>query len=351
MPSLCSPFRQRWPWIGPDLQTLRDTLRPPRLGPDTATALPVQVGDGELLVLRDPPLGAAAGIGGQVVLVHGLGGSAGGGGVRRLGRCLQQAGFGVWRLNLRGAGPGRPLAAGTYAAACNADLLPVLAEARRQAGGLPLLGVGLSLGGAVLLNAALAEPGVLDGLVAVSSPLDLAACAQRFDRPRNWLYQRWLLRGLIRQTLADPFGLNAAEREALAGPARPRSIRAFDAAITAPRWGYADVDAYYAQASALTRLRAGAAPLPPALLLHALDDPWVPAAAAQQLADDPPPGLEVLLSAHGGHNGFHSVADRAVADRAVADGAGSAIGSWADRRTVDWLCTLQAGAVGAGQRL
>ncbi|MGL6135472.1 MAG: alpha/beta hydrolase, partial [Prochlorococcaceae cyanobacterium] len=146
MPPLCSPFRQRWPWIGPDLQTLRDTLRPPRLGPDTATALQVPVGDGELLVLCDPPLGAAAGagIGGLVVLVHGLGGSAGGGGLRRLGLCLQAAGFDVWRLNLRGAGPGRPLAAGTYAAACNADLLPVLAEARRQAGGLPLLGVGLS---------------------------------------------------------------------------------------------------------------------------------------------------------------------------------------------------------------
>ena len=323
-----SPFRQRWPWIGPDLQTLRDTLLPPWLGPDRGEPLPLTVAAGEqLLALRDPCLAPT----GLVVLVHGLSGSAGSRGVRRLARCLQRAGLAVWRLNLRGAGAGRPLAPGTYAAACNADLLPVLAAARRQAGALPLLGVGVSLGGAALLNALLAAPDALDGLVTVSSPLDLAACAERIDHPRNRLYQRWLLRGLIRQTLADPFGLSAAEREALGGPGRPRSIRAFDAVITAPRWGYADEDAYYRQASALPRLRAGA-PLPPLLLLHALDDPWVPADATRQLAADPPAGLEVLLSPHGGHNGVHGADDRRHGDLAA---------SWADRQATAWLCRLQ----------
>ncbi|MGB5135521.1 MAG: alpha/beta hydrolase, partial [Prochlorococcaceae cyanobacterium] len=74
------PFRQRWPWIGPDLQTLRDTLRPPRLGPDRGEPLEVVVGGaapgedppacGErLLVLRDPPLAPCPR--GLVVLVHG----------------------------------------------------------------------------------------------------------------------------------------------------------------------------------------------------------------------------------------------------------------------------------------
>jgi predicted alpha/beta-fold hydrolase len=323
-------FRQRWPWIGPDLQTLRDTLRPPRLGPDSAEPLAVTVAAGERLLLRcDPPLRPAAdqGLRGWVVLVHGLGGSAGSGGLRRLGRCLQAAGFGVWRLNLRGAGAGRPLAPGSYAGACNSDLLPVLADLRGRVGGLPLLGAGLSLGGTVLLNAALARPDVLDGLVAVSSPLDLDGCALRIDQFRNRLYQRWLLAGLVRQTLADPFGVAQAERRVLAGPGRPRSIRAFDAAITAPRWGYPSVDAYYAQASPLPQLRAGA-PVPPVLLVHALDDPWVPAAAVRQLAADPPRGVEVLLSRRGGHNGFHGVGDRR---------AGAHAGSWADRRTVRWL--------------
>ena len=33
-----TPFRQRSPWIGGDLQTLRDTLRPQRFPPDRAEA-------------------------------------------------------------------------------------------------------------------------------------------------------------------------------------------------------------------------------------------------------------------------------------------------------------------------
>jgi predicted alpha/beta-fold hydrolase len=248
-----------------------------------------------------------------------------------MGLSLQAAGLAVWRLNLRGAGPGRSLAPGTYAARCDSDLLPVLRRAREQAGGLPLLGVGISLGGTMLLNAALAEPGVLDGLVCTSSPLDLAACSRQIERPRNRIYQRWLLRRLRDQTLADPFGVSSAERHALQGPNRPRTIRAFDAAITAPRWGYGSVEHYYREASPLPRLLAargeGArtqAALPPTLVLQALDDPWVPASGAQALAAEPPPGVEVLLTARGGHNGFHGVGD-------------APLSCWGDQLTVQWL--------------
>jgi predicted alpha/beta-fold hydrolase len=317
-----APFRQRWPWIGPHLQTLRDTVRPLGLGPDGGQPLALPLpGNEQLLVLREAP--SAGPPRGLVVLVHGLGGSAGSGGVRRLARWLLTAGFEVWRLNLRGAGDGRRLAAGTYAAACNRDLLPMLAAARRGGAGLPLVGVGLSLGGAVLLNAALAEPAALDALVTVSSPLDLDACARRIDEPGNRLYQRWLLGNLIRQTLADPFGLTEVERQRLTGSRRPRSLRAFDAAITAPRWGYSSVEEYYREASALQPLLANRL-RPPLLLLQAQDDPWVPAAAALAFRTAERPNLELLLPRFGGHNGFHARGD-------------SALASWADRQVAAWL--------------
>lgn len=284
--------------------------------------MPLPLPGGEhLLVLEDTPCSGPTR--GLVVLVHGLGGSAGSGGVRRLAGWLRAAGFRVWRLNLRGAGGGRPLAAGTYAAACNGDVLPVLAAARRGAAGVPVFGVGLSLGGAVLLNAALAEPAALDALVTVSSPLDLDACARCIDLPRNRLYQRWLLRNLSRQTLADRNGLAEAERQQLMAAQRPRSLRAFDTAITAPRWGYSSVEAYYQHASALPQLLTGSPKLP-LLLLQSLDDPWVPAAAAVALRTAPLPGLELLLTSRGGHNGFHAWGDPAAA-------------SWADRQVAAWL--------------
>ena len=306
---------------------------------DQGEPLALGVGEGSsLLALCDPPRSAEPRA--LVVLLHGLGGSSEREGLRRMGLSLQDAGMAVWRLNLRGAGPGRSLAPGTYAARCDSDLLPVLRRARQQAGALPLLGVGISLGGTMLLNAVLAEAGVLDGLVCTSSPLDLAACSRQIERPRNRIYQRWLLRRLRSQTLADPFGVSAAERWALQGPDRPRTIRAFDAAITAPRWGYGSVEHYYRQASPLPRLlpapgadERSQPALPPTLLLHALDDPWVPASGAQALAASPPPGVEVLLTGQGGHNGFHGVGD-------------APLSCWGDQLTVRWLEGLLAGGLG-----
>jgi len=273
---------------------------------------------GCLLVQRDGPLQSYPL--GWVLLVHGLAGSSERPGVRRLARLLLLAGFGVWRLNLRGAGAGRALAPGTYAAACNPDLLPVLAAAREAAVGRPLLGVGLSLGGTVLLNGLLERPDGLDGLACVSSPLDLAACSRQISRPRNLLYQRYLVRGLIHQTLADP---QAIEQDTTTALAQVRTIRDFDAVITAPRWGYADVDRYYREASPFDRIRGGSG-LPPMLLIHALDDPWVPADSAVALASQLPPTMDVCLPERGGHNGFHGRGDPSLS-------------SWADRRVAAWL--------------
>ena len=342
-------FRQRPPWWGPDLQTLRDTLRPVALPAEQGQKIEFPLSGGDrLLGLLDIPL-AGKRPRALVVLLHGLGGSSEREGLRRMALTLQAAQLAVLRLNLRGADPGRQLAPGTYAANCNADLLPVLAQARQlakqlevSAAALPLLGVGISLGGTMLLNACLAGA-ELDALVCTSSPLDLADCSAQIELPRNRIYQRWLLRRLIAQTLADPFGIGAAERQALGGPRPPRTIRAFDAAITAPRWGYGSVEHYYAAASPLAQLQAGAQ-LPPSLLLQALDDPWVPAAPALSLATAPSPALntpggsaaptpgaqssrlQLLITRNGGHNGFHGQGDGKQRP-----------GCWGDRLTARWL--------------
>lgn len=341
------PFRPRPPWLNGDLQTLRDSLRSLPLPPGGGMPLPIPVGGGDqLLALLDAPVEASASPReaplGLVLVLHGLAGDSERGGVRRVGHALQGAGFSVLRLNVRGAGAGRVLARGTDAASCSRDLLPVLQRARALAdglapGGRPLLGLGLSLGGTRLLNALLeppSDPGgapLLDGLVCLSSPLDLPDCSRCINRPRNRFYQHWLLRRMIRQTLADPFGLSKEERQALAGlgPAGAlRSIRAFDAAITAPRWGWPSVDAYYRGASPLRRLlQPQAPPLPPTLVLHAEDDPWVPVGPSRRLAEARLPGVQVLLSSGGGHNGFHAVGDGPLA-------------CWSDQLSVRWLLRL-----------
>lgn len=319
------PFRPRWPWFNGDLQTLRDTLHPPRLPADGGEHLLVDLPDGgQLLALHD----RVAEPRGLVLLLHGLGGSSDREGLRRMGLALQAAGFAVLRLNLRGAGRGRPFASGTYAACCNSDLAPVFRLARQLAGQQPLLGVGISLGGSILLNACLDEDlkrqgAVLDGLVCTSSPLDLADCSASIERPRNRIYQRWLMRRLVDQTLADPAGVTQKEERDLAATS---TIRAFDQAITAQRWGYGSVERYYQQASPLRRLSSLTLPT---LLLQAEDDPWVPVAVARS-QQGRHRQLEVVITRHGGHNGFHGLGDAPLA-------------CWGDRLTAGWLQSLIAG--------
>ena len=330
------PFRERFPWWGGDLQTLHDTLRPPPASALAADRVEIPIGGGDALLgwidpPQTPPPRAWA------VLVHGLGGGAESRPIRRLAGVLSGEGFAVLRLNLRGAGGGRALARGTYAASCRRDLEPALRHARQLAGGRPLVGVGISLGGTVLLNACLTagrdedsrgRPAVLDALACISSPLDLPECSGWIDRPRNRLYQRWLLARLIRQTLADPHGVTTTEERRLRS-GELRSVRAFDAAITAPRWGHASVDDYYRAASPLPALLAGY-PLPPTLLLQALDDPWVTAGPARRLQEQRrgAGAPEVMLTRGGGHNGFHGRDD--------LQGPGPAA-PWGERLTARWL--------------
>ncbi len=274
-----------------------------------------------------------------VLLVHGLAGSSERPGVRRLAGLLLRSGFGVWRLNLRGAGAGRKLASGTYAAACNRDILPVLVAARELARALPLFGVGLSLGGTVLLNALLERPDGLDALACVSSPLDLDSCSRQISRPRNSFYQRHMVRSLINQAKADPRFRPDSRTEVLINSSiihsniiqdeiyKIRTIRDVDAVITAPSWGYADVDCYYRDASPMPVILSGA-PLPPVFFVQALDDPWVPADSAVALASAQLPlGAQFCLPRQGGHNGFHAVADSQFNPPC----------SWADTRVLEWL--------------
>ena len=353
------PFRQRFPWIGADLQTLRDTFHPALLPPDLGRPIfiavpPLPSGGptaGHLLAILDMPPPEIP-LQALVLLLHGLGGSSSRRGVRRLGLVLLRSGFAVLRLNLRGADPGRHLASGTYAACCNSDMLPVLQRARKLCGllsrarlkgqRLPLFGAGISLGGTILLNTCLdpSIPGLigaapLDALVCASSPLDLATCSISIERPRNHLYQRWLLRRLIRQALADPSGITLREVHALTQRGEgtlPRTIRAFDSMVTAPRWGYDNVGDYYERASPLPGLLASESrkhSLPPTLILQALDDPWVPATAAQQLANAQDAlmqsRIQVRLTTYGGHNGFHGKLP------------GGQRGCWADMLLSRWL--------------
>ena len=301
-------FQERPPWCGGDLQTVRNQLwdaltRGPATPDPTHSrrlVIPMPDGSGDRLAARfDPPRHGRPAP--TVVLVHGLAGCEESAYARTSAAHLAARGYGVLRINLRGAGPSRPLCRLQYHAGRSADLDALFARlpADLTAGGVAA--VGYSLGGNVLLKY-LGEAGdaaPLTVAVSVSAPIDLAATARRMMAPRNGLYHRWLLQLMKRESLAPGAELTRAERQAIADAG---TVYAFDDRFVAPRNGFASADDYYAQ-SAAQRYLAGIRV--PTLLLHAANDPWIPVAAYRRFDWSATPHLRPVIAPGGGHVGFH----------------------------------------------
>lgn len=333
LPSLRFPdFRARFPWWGGDLQTVRNTLlralRRPLPGPSgtgrrLAVALPDGSGDRLVATLDLPrrrpdaerrwPL---------LLLIHGLTGCEDSDYLRATAALMLARGAPVLRLNLRGAGPSRPLCRQQYHAGRSEDLravlhsLPDLLPPALLADGI--VAVGYSLGGNMLLKY-LGEEGEgtpLRAGVAISPPFDLAATQRRIMEWRNRPYHRWLLARMVEEAFAAP---EPPAPEIAAALRRCRSIYAFDDTVVAPLNGFAGADAYYARCSASAYVHGIRVPT---LLIHAADDPWIPLEPFRRYDWRRAPFVVPLLPAGGGHVGFH--------------GAGSRI-PWHDRCLVRFL--------------
>src|SRR5579862_3978353 len=297
------PFVARWPWIGADLQTLRNALAPPRHD------LSVYRSERLMLPLADDTGDTLSGLlqhpvsppGPLVVLIHGLSGTEDSAYMLASAAALLSAGYRVLRLNLRGAGPSRPFCRLQYHAGRSADLRDALAalDAALLRRGLFL--VGYSLGGNMLLKF-LAEHAAdfpILAAVAISAPLDLAAASERIGAARNRIYHRHLLHHMKVEALGLGAELTAEEQRRVR---TAHTIFEFDDRFVGPRNGYAGADDYYSNNSGARFLSAIRVPT---LLIHALDDPWIPSAAYQRVAWASHPALVPLLSDSGGHVGFH----------------------------------------------
>jgi hypothetical protein len=299
-----APFAPRAPWWGGDLQTLLNYLsRRAALDSHAAERLVLPLGDssGDRLVATLNRPAQPRGKRPLVLLIHGLSGDEDSINMRRSAANLLALGYPVLRLNLRGAGPSRPLSRFQYHAGRTADLAAAIAALPAALTANGLAAVGFSLGGNMLLKY-LGERGrssAIAAAVSVSAPIDLAATAGQMERLRNFHYQAYLMREMRTEALTPPSELDPGERRAVTGA---RSIREFDDRFTAPRNGFAGADDYYAKNGARAFLGGIGVPT---LVIHALDDPWVP--AAPYLAHDwtANAALLPLLPRRGGHVGFH----------------------------------------------
>lgn len=256
-----------------------------------------------------------------VILIHGLAGCARSPYVVRVAARLYRAGYRVVRMNLRGAGSGFGAARQIYHAGRTEDLRAVCSWLARRTPGSPIGLIGFSLGGNLALKlAAEAVDRPVEGLscvLAASPPIDLEKCAQYIGRSVGRLYDRNFVRLLRRQIaqLHRQFPeLGAVDLE------RVRTLYDFDDAYTARRNGFGGAADYYQRSSCgplISRIRL------PGLVVHARDDPFIPAEPFESIVF--PPGLALELMPHGGHLGFLS-RERIAGDH-----------RWLDGRLIAWI--------------
>jgi predicted alpha/beta-fold hydrolase len=267
-----------------------------------STAHEMELPDGDRLVILESTPSLWRGPRPVAVLVHGLAGDADAPYMQRLAARLFTMGIRVLRVNLRGAGAGFGLARAIYHAGRSDDVREVLKWLHPRAPGASIALIGFSLGANLVLKlaaeAALEPVAGLNCVVAANPPIDLIACARAMRSPANRFYElnfaRWL-RAMVRRLHARFPELGRPELDGV------WSVYDFDDRYTAPRNGFASADDYYTRCSlvdALARITI------PGLIVHAMDDPWIPHEAFLQAQR--PPRLALDLVQHGGHLGYVS---------------------------------------------
>lgn len=257
---------------------------------------------------------------GQIILLHGLEGSASAGYFASFTQEALLRGYGVHRLNMRTCGGTEDLCETMYHSGLTSDTKFILEQLRP-----PVFVVGFSLGGNVALKLAgeLGASDLLAGVCAISTPIDLAACVRAIDKPSNILYSRRFLKRLRERVRR--MNQRVPHAYSLAGLDDVRTIWEFDDRFTAPLFGFGTAANYYATQSATNYLNAIRAP---ALIISSKDDPLVPFEIYRHSAFQNNPALTLLATDQGGHLGF-------LARRKPR--------FWLDGAALDWIDSISSG--------
>lgn len=237
-----------------------------------------------------------------LVLFHGLEGSSGSHYALALAQWVQKQGWGLAVPHFRGCSGEINRAPRAYHSGDFAEIGWILARLRARHAG-PLYAVGVSLGGNALLRWA-QEVGstaatVVQAVASISAPVDLTASGLAIGRGVNrQVYTRLFLKTMkpkALQKLAQFPGLFDARALHAA-----QDLYDFDNVFTAPLHGFKNTRDYWLRASAKPRL---ADIRLPALVVNALNDPFVPAGSLPRQGEV---GSYVTLwqPDQGGHVGF-----------------------------------------------
>ena len=239
-----------------------------------------------------------------VLVLHGLEGHTRRGYMVQTFLALADCGMRAVGMNFRGCSGEMNRKPRFYHSGETEDLGFVFGLLRRRFPTRPLMAIGFSLGGNILLKF-LGERGANDtpafsAAVAISVPYDLSAGADALERRgMTRVYAGYFLRSLVAKVRAKKEILaNVLDLEAVWASA---TIRDFDDAATAKLHGFAGAEDYYHRSSSSRFVQSIRVPT---LLIHARDDPFLAAAALPLPTIEANSFLTLVLTDRGGHVGF-----------------------------------------------
>ena len=238
-----------------------------------------------------------------ILALHGLEGSSTAHYMRGVADKALRAGFNAVLLNQRNCGGTEHLGPGLYHSGLVEDAAFVIRELAETDDLRQVVAAGYSLGGNLALRLAGTESPrtlpQLKGVCAVSPVLELESCVRALERRSNVIYQwnfvRNLKNRLRRKDACFPGRFDLARLGAI------RSVRQFDAAYTAPSFGFETAEDYYHRAAALRVIDKIEIP---ALIITAADDPFVPVESFRHPSVAANRNVTVVITEHGGHCGF-----------------------------------------------
>lgn len=292
-----SDFKPAWWLPSPHLQTLWPVFSGAKKKP-TLLRERLELPDGDFIDVDwvnahlDAPI---------VVVLHGLEGSCHSHYARDVLYTLQCSGYRAVFMYFRSCSGEVNRMPRYYHSGDTEDLAWLIQRLQQQYPNVPLMAIGYSLGGNVLLKwlGETAENNPLQCAIAVSVPLLLYKLADRMQGGFSRFYQRHLITQLKHKLKQKQIqrGIHAnVDMKEL------KDFWSFDDKITAPLHGFKSAEDYYNKASSRQYLKTIAVPT---LILHAKDDPFMDDTVIPN-ETELSSSVTLEVSEKGGHMGFVS---------------------------------------------
>ncbi len=186
-----------------------------------------------------------------VVLIHGLCGSDKSAYLVRIAKKLKKKNIKSVRVNLRGCGTGKGLAKKIYHCGQSSDVFEVLKSLKKDFPLSPIILIGFSLGGNIVLKLAgelkSKAHQYISKVISINAPIDLYQSIKLFSAPQNKFYEKYFLKLMkkdfyYRQKIfQDIASINFPE---------DMCFMDFDELYTAPVFGFNNAIDYYKKCSA-----------------------------------------------------------------------------------------------------